>query len=112
MGTDNGSMAFADFLPIAMKAEAPVGKRNVISELVVCILDSVAGHVEVYIGPNYGALEDTERQERNLILLWYTPGHYQCLVCGDDAGSKVSMNYQTFKDLLTEHGVQYIETTE
>merc|ERR1712216_384338 len=109
---DTGVMAFADFLPIAMHAPAAPNKKNLLSELVVCILDYVAGHVEIYIGPNYARLEDTERQESNLILLWYTPGHYQCLVCDDSAGSKVWMTYTEFKELLTQRGVEYIETTE
>lgn len=110
--TDVGVMAFADFLPIAMQAEALPGKRNILSELVVCILDSVGGHVEVYIGPNYNKLEDPSTQERNLILLLYSPGHYQCLVRDDDDGSKFYMTYTEFKSLLTKNGVVYIETRE
>lgn len=108
---DEGVMAFADFLPIAMHSDGPPGKSNLLAELVVCILDSVAGHVEVYIGPKYNDLLEKDVQERNLVLLWYTPGHYQCVVHDDEAGSKVSMMYSSFKELLALHGVVYIETT-
>eukprot|EP00927_Polykrikos_kofoidii_P082948 TRINITY_DN8378_c0_g3_i1.p1 TRINITY_DN8378_c0_g3~~TRINITY_DN8378_c0_g3_i1.p1 ORF type:complete len:449 (-),score=95.57 TRINITY_DN8378_c0_g3_i1:29-1375(-) len=109
---DTGVMAFADFLPVAMHAPGPPNKTNLLAELVVCILDSVAGHVEVYIGPNYDKLEHKAKQERNMLLLWYTPGHYQSLVRDDAVGSKVNLSYSEFKELLTERGVVYIETTE
>eukprot|EP00928_Gymnodinium_smaydae_P025865 TRINITY_DN20481_c0_g1_i1.p1 TRINITY_DN20481_c0_g1~~TRINITY_DN20481_c0_g1_i1.p1 ORF type:complete len:420 (+),score=108.51 TRINITY_DN20481_c0_g1_i1:110-1261(+) len=122
------AMAFADFLPIAMAAGKEddadgggeedgvraVAKRpgaNLTAELAVCILDSVQGHVEVFLGPRYASM-DVETRERNLILLWYTPGHYQCIVRDDADGSKVSMTYEAFKDILTKNGVMYIETTE
>mmetsp|Transcript_99749 Transcript_99749/g.157891 ORF Transcript_99749/g.157891 Transcript_99749/m.157891 type:complete len:375 (-) Transcript_99749:58-1182(-) len=112
---DTEAQAFADFLPIAMHAKDETGETpNLMAELVVCILDSVNGHVEVYIGPKYGELpeDDLELRQRNLILLWYTPGHYQCLVCDDAVGSKVMMTYDELKDVLTQNGVMYIETTE
>lgn len=108
------AMAFADFLPLAMHAKDEAdggGGRNLTAELAICVLDSVQGHVEVFLGPDYESL-DKETKERHLILLWYTPGHYQCLVCDDAVGSKVVMAYDEFKDLLTKHGVVYIETTE
>lgn len=107
------AMAFADFLPISMHSSGSEEEPNLLSELVVCILDSVNGHVEVYIGPKYAKLEDDkDALQRNLVLLWYTPGHYQCLVCDDADGSKVVMTYDEFKEVLTNHGVMYIETTE
>merc|ERR1711957_930461 len=105
-------MAFADFLPIAMHAPGPGGRPTILAEMVVRILDSVAGHVEAYIGPKYGGLLDEATQARNLVLLWFTPGHYQCLVSDDSRGSKVQMTYRSFKKLLSHHGVVYIETTE
>jgi len=111
------AMAFADFLPLAMHCSGGGGSEdqprtpNLTAELVICILDSVQGHVEVFIGPKYESL-DQESKAQNLILLWYTPGHYQCLVCDDTAGSKVSMVYEEFKDMLSKNGVLYIETTE
>mmetsp|Transcript_86239 Transcript_86239/g.175162 ORF Transcript_86239/g.175162 Transcript_86239/m.175162 type:complete len:209 (+) Transcript_86239:3-629(+) len=107
------AMAFADFLPLAMKP-ADGGEEdaelNFLGEMAVCILDSTAGHVEVYLGSKYKDLEDPELLQRNLVLLWYTPGHYQCLVNNDDDGSKVLLTYGDFKDLLSKHGVVYIET--
>jgi len=107
------AMAFADFLPLAMKVSSgEQAELNVLAELAVCILDSTAGHVEVYLGSKYKDLPDEGTQERNLVLLWYTPGHYQCLVNNDDEGSKVLMTYELFKEVLTKHGVQYIETLE
>mmetsp|Transcript_103259 Transcript_103259/g.296400 ORF Transcript_103259/g.296400 Transcript_103259/m.296400 type:complete len:407 (+) Transcript_103259:96-1316(+) len=107
------AMAFADFLPVAMKASSSEGADLcVLAELAVCILDSAAGHVEVYLGSRYNDLEDEESKERNLVLLWYTPGHYQCLVVNDEDGSKVQLTYDSFKELLSNHGVQYIETLE
>lgn len=106
-----GRMAFADFLPIAMHSSESEDEQNLVSELAVCVLDSVDGHVEVYIGPKY-AEQEKEALQRNLILLWYTPGHYQCLVCDDGSGSKVVMTYDEFKEILSQHGVLYIETTE
>jgi hypothetical protein len=113
---ENEAMAFADFLPIVMHAsesdQDSDDEPNILASLVVCILDSVNGHVEVYIGPKYAKLDETALLQRNLILLWYTPGHYQCLVCDDSAGSKVLMTYDEFKDVLTKHGVTYIETME
>eukprot|EP00929_Paragymnodinium_shiwhaense_P108904 TRINITY_DN75249_c0_g1_i1.p1 TRINITY_DN75249_c0_g1~~TRINITY_DN75249_c0_g1_i1.p1 ORF type:complete len:380 (+),score=55.52 TRINITY_DN75249_c0_g1_i1:96-1235(+) len=120
------AMAFADFLPLAMNAgSTPASgeaksnasgvdspQDNLIASMVICILDSVTGHVEVYIGPRYKDLQETEARLKNLVLLWYTPGHYQCLVVGDEQGSKVSMSYDEFKQLLTKHGVIYVETNE
>jgi len=107
------AMAFADFLPLAMKASsAQDAELNVLAELAVCILDSTAGHVEVYLGAKYKELEDEGTMAQNLVLLWYTPGHYQCLVNNDEGGSKVSMTYSGFKEVLTTNGVVYIETLE
>lgn len=106
------AMVFADFLPIAMRAEGIPAERNLLAKFVVCILDSVNGHVEVYIGPGYAALQDRAEQARNLILLWYKPGHYQCLVRADEQGSKLDKTYDEFKSLLVEHGVMFIETLE
>jgi len=107
------AMAFADFLPLAMHASDSEDEPNILGEMVVCILDSSDCHVEVYVGPKYADLQDdAEALKRNLILLWYTPGHYQCLVCDDHLGSKVEMTYEEFKEVLTQHGVMYIETTE
>jgi hypothetical protein len=131
-GDDVDAMAFADFLPIAMHAGASernaddslnqggdagadaniAEPHNLTAELAVCILDSIQGHVEVFLGPRYASLQDECVKERNLILLWYTPGHYQCIVRDDLLGSKVSITYENFKDLLIKHGVMYIETTE
>lgn len=106
-------MAFADFLPIAMKANSGEdADLDVLAELAVCVLDSTSGQVEVYLGSKYDKLESEEAKERNLALLWYTPGHYQTLVNIDEMGSKVWMTYKKFKELLVEHGVMYIETTE
>jgi len=112
VGTDGEveAMAFADFLPIVMHASDSEDESNILAELVVCILDSVNGHVEVYIGPKYAKLEDPEALQRNLVLLWYTPGHYQSLVCDDRLGSKVMMTYDEFKELASQHGVMYVET--
>eukprot|EP00929_Paragymnodinium_shiwhaense_P052806 TRINITY_DN26446_c0_g1_i1.p1 TRINITY_DN26446_c0_g1~~TRINITY_DN26446_c0_g1_i1.p1 ORF type:complete len:411 (+),score=106.86 TRINITY_DN26446_c0_g1_i1:103-1233(+) len=118
---DGEAMAFADFLPIAMRADdakddseptSAQAEQDLLAELAVCVLDSVQGHVEVFLGPKYDKLEDKETKERNLILLWFTPGHYQCIVVDDDRGSKVKMTYEDFKGVLTEHGVMYIETME
>jgi len=110
-GIDGEAMAFADFLPLAMRSAASgvgdcgdVGDDAVgsfLTELAVCVLDSTAGHVEVYLGPKYQDLKERATMERNLVLLWYTPGHYQCLVCADGDATKVSMTYEDFKDVLT-----------
>jgi len=105
------AMAFADFLPIVMHASEEDNSCNLLAELVVCILDSVNGHVEVYMGPKYAQHEDDrETLQRNLVLLWYTPGHYQCLVCDDMAGSKIMMTYDDFKEVLSQHDVTCIVT--
>mmetsp|Transcript_103496 Transcript_103496/g.299455 ORF Transcript_103496/g.299455 Transcript_103496/m.299455 type:complete len:420 (-) Transcript_103496:205-1464(-) len=107
------AMAFADFLPLAMKASSADGSEmNVLAELAVCILDSTAGHVEVYLGSKYKDLEDETAKAQNLVLLWYTPGHYQSLTNDDELGSKVMMTYEAFKEALCKHGVVYIETLE
>lgn len=106
------AMAFADFLPIAMKASGEGTDLGVLAELAVCILDSSAGHVEVYLGSKYNSLQEEESKQTNLVLLWYTPGHYKCLVTNDEVGTKVRMTYDSFKELLGAHGVQYIETLE
>jgi hypothetical protein len=106
------AQAFADFLPVAMAAKTDEGEQNLVAELAVCILDSVQGHVEVYLGPKYNNLAEHKDKANNLVLLWYTPGHYQCLVLDDLVGSKVSMDYDSFKEMLTAQGVMYIETTE
>lgn len=111
-GPGSEAMAFADFLPVAMKASSSRGGMDALCELAVGILDSTAGHVEVYLGSKYNDLQDPVAKENNLILLWFTASHYQCLVNDDEFGSKVRMTYDTFKDLLTQQGVQYIETYE
>merc|ERR1711879_28918 len=89
------AMAFADFLPIAMNAKGE--HCTLLAQLAVCILDSTTGNVEVYLGPEYRALQDRKSKQNNLILLWYTPGHYQCLVHDDKAGTKILMDYDDFK---------------
>lgn len=106
------AMVFADFLPIAMREKDDEDSCNLLAKLAVCILDSVAGHVEVFLGPKYNDLPLKVDQIRNFLLLWYVPGHYQCVVRDDKAGSKVAMTYGEFKELLVEHGVMYIETIE
>eukprot|EP00931_Biecheleriopsis_adriatica_P117862 TRINITY_DN93343_c0_g1_i1.p1 TRINITY_DN93343_c0_g1~~TRINITY_DN93343_c0_g1_i1.p1 ORF type:complete len:340 (+),score=61.92 TRINITY_DN93343_c0_g1_i1:31-1050(+) len=106
------AMVFADFLPIAMKEQEGEEDANLLAKLAVCILDSVAGHVEVFLGPKYNDMGSRNDQVRNFLLLWYVPGHYQCVVCDDESGSKLPMTYCEFKELLVKHGVMYIETTE
>jgi hypothetical protein len=103
------AQAFADFLPIAMRKSS---RRNLLSELAVCIIDSSSGHAEMYLGPMYKQLSDPRTQQRNFVLLWYTPGHYQCVVNDDQQGSKVMMAYKHFTDVLVSQGVQFIETIE
>lgn len=106
------AMVFADFLPIAMHVKDSPSQANPTAKLAVCILDSVGGHVEVYLGPRYADLPSTAEKERNLVLVWYVPGHYQCLVRDDRLGSQLAMTYDDFKALLVEHGVVYVETLE
>ena len=106
----SGLVVCADFLPIAMHAADTPAQPNITAKLAVCILDSVDGHVEVYLGPAYMKLADRKEMERNLILLWYVPGHYQCIVRNDAAGSKVPMTYGEFKVLLAKQRVVYVET--
>ena len=103
-------MAFADFLPIAMNAKSE--HQTLAAQLAVCVLDSTTGNVEVYLGPEYKTLADQEARHQNLILLWYTPGHYSCLVHDDEAGTKICMSYVDFRELLVAQGVTYIETCE
>jgi len=103
------AMVFADFLPVAMNVET--AEPNFLAQLAVCVLDSVNGHVEVYIGPEYSALSEADQAE-NLVLLWYSPWHYQYLVRDDEEGSKAGMTYDVFKQLLVRHGVMFIETLE
>jgi len=104
------ALAFADFLPIAMKAgQGESAVRNFLAELAVCIFDAAAGYVEVYLGPTYASL-DKGKRSRRLVLLWFTPGHYQCLVHNDQRGSKVVMTYEEFKERLESQGVECIET--
>jgi len=106
------AMVFADFLPLAMRTKDIPAEKNLLAKLCVCIMDSVNGHVEVYIGPGYRHLKDRSEQVKNLILLWYKPAHYQCLVRDDDDGSKLEYTYDEFKQLLVESGVVFIETIE
>jgi len=106
------AMVFADFLPMAMRSEDIPTERNLLAKFVVCIMDSVNGHVEVYIGPAYKECEERAEQVRNTLLLWYTPAHYQALVRDDDEGTKLDLTYDEFKQLLVEHGVAFLETIE
>merc|ERR1712194_446539 len=101
------AQAFADFLPIAMCRR---NGNNFLSELAVCIIDSCSGHAEMYLGAAYKHISDINKQRRNLIVLWYTPGHYQTVVNDDGNGSKVAMSYWDLKKLLTTYGIVYIET--
>lgn len=105
------AMVFADFLPLAMRTESIPVDKNLLAKCVVCIMDSINGHVEIYIGPAYRS-QDIATQKNNLILLWYKPAHYQCLVRNDEDGSKVDYTYDDFKNFLTTHGVIFIETVE
>eukprot|EP00928_Gymnodinium_smaydae_P051721 TRINITY_DN35330_c0_g1_i1.p1 TRINITY_DN35330_c0_g1~~TRINITY_DN35330_c0_g1_i1.p1 ORF type:complete len:350 (+),score=60.50 TRINITY_DN35330_c0_g1_i1:108-1157(+) len=105
------AMVFADFIHLAMQQRDTPEEPNLTAKLAVCILDSVAGHAEVFLGPAYEALPDRAAQIKHLALLWYVPGHYMCLVRNDPAGSKPELTYADFKGLLTKHGVVYIETT-
>mmetsp|Transcript_56287 Transcript_56287/g.163199 ORF Transcript_56287/g.163199 Transcript_56287/m.163199 type:complete len:343 (-) Transcript_56287:105-1133(-) len=106
------AMVFADFLPLAMRSDSISMDRNLLAKLVVCIVDSVNGHAEAYVGPGYHQLEDRAEQAKNFLLLWYKPGHYQVVVCDDAAGSKLDCTYDEFKELLIKHDVVFIETTE
>mmetsp|Transcript_18092 Transcript_18092/g.38669 ORF Transcript_18092/g.38669 Transcript_18092/m.38669 type:complete len:419 (-) Transcript_18092:186-1442(-) len=106
------AMVFADFLPLAMNTTRIPIDKNLLAQLVVCIIDSVYGHAEVYIGPAYDSLQDPALRSRNLILLWHKPAHYQCLVRDDEPGSKLDYNYEDLKALLVKHGVNFIETRE
>lgn len=101
------AQAFADFLPIAMRSG-----NQFLAELAVCVIDSCSAHVEAYIGPAYKDLQDKQMQQRNLVLLWYVPGHYQCIVNSDLRRSKVSMTYKDFRAHLAAHNVPIIETLE
>jgi len=103
------AQAFADFLPIAMHGSKG---SNFLGELAVCIIDSSSGHVEAYLGPLYKQISDPLVQQRNLVILWYIPGHYKCVVNGDREGSKVMLSYNDFRDLLLTQDVQFIETLE
>eukprot|EP00928_Gymnodinium_smaydae_P037779 TRINITY_DN26187_c0_g2_i1.p1 TRINITY_DN26187_c0_g2~~TRINITY_DN26187_c0_g2_i1.p1 ORF type:complete len:514 (-),score=72.03 TRINITY_DN26187_c0_g2_i1:545-2086(-) len=103
-------MAFADFLPVAMNASSE--HRTLLAQMAVCVVDSTIGNVDAYLGPEYQSLGDEATKQQNLILLWYTPGHYQVLVRADDLGTKSQMAYDEFKDLLIAHGVTYVETLE
>jgi len=106
-------MVFADFLVISMHQEDLAQNRgtNLIARMAVCILDSEMGHCEVYLGPKYEDLP-REQQEQGLVVLWYIPGHYQCLVNDDADGSKVRLTYEEFKAQMDANGIMYIETLE
>lgn len=103
-------MVFADFLQIAMRVDSVPREKNFLSGLAVCVLDSVNGYAEAYVGPDYGSLASREDQESNFILLLHLPGHYCCLVRDDDQGSKVGMTYAEFKERLVEQDVFLVET--
>jgi hypothetical protein len=103
------AQAFADFLPLAMRARKD---RNFLAELAICIMDSSTGQAEVYVGPLYKQLHDVRAQQRNLIVLWYTPGHYKCVVNDDLRGSKVMTTYKDFRNLLMYNNMPFIETFE
>lgn len=103
-------MVFADFLQIAMRVDSVPKEKNFLSSLAVCVLDSVSGYAEAYLGPDYGSLASREDQESNFILLLHLPGHYCCVVRDDDQGSKFSMTYAEFKERLVEQGVFLVET--
>lgn len=106
------AMAFADFLPVAMGAKDP---PNLVSRLAIVIMDTTQGTAEVYLGPEYLPPEESssrEDQEKNLILLCYTPGHYKALVLDDYTGSKPEWTYSEFKETLDQRGIFYIETCD
>jgi len=103
------AMVFADFLQIAMQVDSVPKEINFLSRLAVCVVDSVNGHAEAYIGPEYSSLTRTE-QEKHFIALLHVPGHYCCLVRDDAEGSKLGVNYDEFKHSLNRHGIFCIET--
>jgi len=103
-------MVFADFLQIAMRVNGVPRERNFLSRLAVCVLDSVCGYAEAYVGPGYGSLASREAEERNFILLLHLPGHYCCLVRDDGEGSKLGMTYREFKERLVARDVLLVET--
>lgn len=103
------AQAFADFLPVAMRAR---NVSNILAELAVCIIDSSTGQAQVYMGPMYKQLHDSHVQQRNMIMLWYTPGHYKCVVNDDSRGSKIMMTYLDFRNLLLHNDIAFIETFE
>jgi len=105
------AQAFADFLPMAMaEKKGTSSENNLLAELAVCIVDSSSGQVEAYLGPLHQRTSDIEVQQRNLVILWYIPGHYQCVVNDDRQGSKVMMTYKDFKDLLLSQNMSVVET--
>jgi len=117
------AMAFADFLPIAMGAKEP---PNLASRLAVVVIDCTQCHAESYIGPRYLKEDDfacaeaehcagdrtREELEKHLVILSYTPGHYNALVRDDDCASRPAWTYQEFKDILDARGVMCIETSD
>jgi hypothetical protein len=103
------AQAFADFLPLAMRAKSC---NSLLSELAVCVVDSSTSQVDVYLGPMYKEIRDVRMQQRNLVVLWHVPGHYQCVVNDDRQNSKVMMSYRDFRNLLLSQNVPFTETLE
>jgi len=92
--------AFSDFLFFV------IGPTGLLSELAFAIFDSVSGFVEIYKGKCYPDHARESEQSANLLILNYTPGHYQALIRSHRAGPTLG----ELQHLLDEFGVLYIVT--
>lgn len=98
--------AFSDFLPSAMR-----DRDNLMAAMAAMIVDSASGQVELYRGPRYVDL-DPIVQQKNMLLLWYTPGHYQCLVSDTPCGTSPGFTYDKLEHLLKDGDIAYCETID
>jgi len=101
--------AFSDFLWYPMRDAG-----TALSQFAAVVMDSTTGTIELYRGVKHDETvsHDAAKAFENLLLLWYVPGHYQCLSANNLQRSKPRLTLQQIKATLDQRGIAYIETCE
>jgi len=99
--------AYADFLVSPMR-----DRSTDFAEIAVVLVDSTTGCAEVFKGIGFDAAVTRSRSKatKNVLLLWYVPGHYQALGAGDARGSKPLLTLERIVDALDREGLGYVES--
>lgn len=89
--------AFSDLLTFPMQ-----DVNSHFACLAVVVVDSVSGCIEIFKGVSH--------KDETPLLIWYIPGHYQCLSADDPGRSMPLLDLTTLKRFFDREGLAYVET--